>query len=118
MLARGRVAELPTGRDVRLRLDCTGAGTTRIALFADDEKVAEAKDRDALRYGSVGMLVSAEEPPADVLFEDFVLLGRRRHGLTQQWSQGSGGGRRSASVTARRSRASLASTSRRDWVLW
>ena len=51
---------------------------TRIALFADDEKVAEAQDRDRLRYGSVGMLVSAEEPPADVLFEDFVLLGHRR----------------------------------------
>ena len=78
VLARGRVAELPTGRDVRLRLDCTGAGTTRVALFADDEKVAEGQDGDALRYGSVGMLVSAEEPPADVLFEDFVLLGRRR----------------------------------------
>ena len=46
-LASGQVAEPGTGRDVRLRLDCTGAGTTRIALFADDEKVAEAKDEDA-----------------------------------------------------------------------
>ena len=77
-LARGRVPEVGTGRDVMLRLDCTGAGTTRVALFADDKKVAEAKDESSLRYGSVGMLVSAEEPPADVLFEDFVLLGRRR----------------------------------------
>ena len=77
-LARGRVAGLAAGRDVLLRLDCTGAATTRIALFVDDEKVAEAEDGGTLPYGSAGMLVSAVDPPADVLFEDFVLLGRRR----------------------------------------
>ena len=77
-LGRGRVSDVGTGREVRLRLDCTGGEKTRVALWADDEKVTEAEDEDGLRYGSVGMMVSADDPPADVLFEDFVLLGQRR----------------------------------------
>ncbi len=77
-LASGRVAPVDAGREVALRLDCTGNSTSRIALLVDERKVAEATDRDGILQGSVGMVVSTEAPPADVLFEDFVLLGRRR----------------------------------------
>jgi hypothetical protein len=77
-LASGRLAAVGAGQEVALRLDCTGDSTSRIALFVDDRRVAEATDRDGIRQGSVGMVVSTEAPPADVLFEDFVLLGRRQ----------------------------------------
>lgn len=42
-----------SGREVSLRLDCTGDRTSRIAFFADGVKVAEATDRRAFREGSV-----------------------------------------------------------------
>ena len=75
-LATGHVA-YATGEDISLRLDCLGSSTSRLAFYANGEKVAEATDRSPIRHGSVGMLASTEAPPAEVLFEDFVLLGRR-----------------------------------------
>jgi len=72
------VPAVAAGREVALRLDCTGDSMARIAFFVDDRKIAEATDGDGILQGSVGMVVSTEAPPADVLFEDFVLLGRRR----------------------------------------
>lgn len=77
-LERGRVPAVDASRGVSLRLDCIGGSSTRIAFFVADRKVAEATDRDGILRGSVGMVVSTEAPPADVLFEDFVLLGRRQ----------------------------------------
>ena len=77
-LAHGRVDDMATGREVDLRLDCRGGGTTHITFFADGGQVAEAIDRDPILPGSVGMLVSAEGPRADVAFDDFVLSGRPR----------------------------------------
>jgi len=77
-LASGRVDAMTTGRDLHLRLDCTGGKTARITLSVDDKKVAEATDAHPLPVGSVGMLVSADGPRADVLFEDFALFGRRQ----------------------------------------
>lgn len=77
-LARGRVDGMSTGRQVALRLDCTGGRKAHIAVFADDRMVAEADDGEPIPVGSVGMLVSADGPRADVLFEDFALFGRRQ----------------------------------------
>jgi hypothetical protein len=77
-LAGTRVPGISEGVYVSLRLDCTGRHTARLVLFADDRHVIEARDVDAIASGSVGMVASAQEPPADVLFEDFVLLGRRQ----------------------------------------
>jgi hypothetical protein len=77
-LARERTAAFGEGAYTDLRLDCTGRSTAHLSLFAGDLRVAEAEDPDAIVSGSVGMLAGAEEPPADVRFEDFVLLGRRQ----------------------------------------
>jgi hypothetical protein len=76
-LASTRVANV-TGRYVSLQLDCSGTSTSRITLFADGRRVAEATDRSEIRQGSVGMVASTENPPGEVLFEDFVLRGRRQ----------------------------------------
>lgn len=76
-LATARVPGMGEGAFVSLRLDCTGRNTAHLSLFADDRRVVEATDVEAIVSGSVGMMASAEEPPADVRFEDFVLLGRR-----------------------------------------
>ncbi len=75
-LAHGRFADMATGREVSLRLDCTGGDSTHLTFFADGGQVAEATDRDPILPGSVGMIVSAEGPRADVSFDDFVLFGR------------------------------------------
>ena len=77
-LARARVNAISEGTFVNLRLDCIGAGTVRVTLFADGRPVVGAMDDDAIPTGSVGMMASVEEPPAEVLFEDFVLRGRRQ----------------------------------------
>jgi serine/threonine protein kinase len=77
-LASARTAAFSEGTFVNLRLDCTGTSTVRIGLFADDQRVVEARDDDAIATGSVGMVASVAEPPAEVLFEDFVLRGRRQ----------------------------------------
>jgi hypothetical protein len=77
-LAHGRVADMVTGKEVDLRLDCRGGGTTHLTFFANGGQVAEATDHDPILPGSVGMLVSAEGPRADVAFDDFVLSGRPR----------------------------------------
>jgi len=76
-LASGKVPEIGTARFVSLRLDCTGARAAHIALFVDGERAVEAEDRGAPPSGSVGMMANATETPADVLFEDFELRGRR-----------------------------------------
>ena len=72
-------AQLPDAgaRPVDLRLDCRGEETARLALFADGRQVAAAKDRSGIRSGSVGMVASTAAPPAEVLFDDFELRGRR-----------------------------------------
>ena len=77
-LAGARLAAVSDGVPVSLRLDCTGRETAHLSLYADDRRVVEAKDPSAIKSGTVGMLASSEQPPADVLFEDFVLLGRRQ----------------------------------------
>ncbi len=79
-LAQGRVDDVAAGQEVSLRLDCTGGGTARIAIYADDRMVAEVEDHDPIPYGSVGILVSTEIAPGEVLFEDFSLYGRRLAG--------------------------------------
>jgi serine/threonine protein kinase len=77
-LASARVPGVGDGSYARLRLDCRGGATAHLSLFVDDRPVIQAKDPDALTSGSVGMMASAAQPPADVVFEDFVLYGRRR----------------------------------------
>ena len=78
-VARGR-APGPVGRIADVRLDCTGSGPTRLALWVDGALIAEGTDRDGLPPGSVGMLAGASGAPAEVLFDDFVLHGRRLGG--------------------------------------
>ncbi|MFP5318622.1 MAG: serine/threonine-protein kinase [Acidimicrobiia bacterium] len=73
----GGHATVATGSFANLRLDCTGSGKVTLKVFVDGVQVAEAKDRDGIRSGGVGVLAGAQESPADVLFEDFVLMGRR-----------------------------------------
>jgi len=78
-LARAEL--VPVGsRPLGLRLDCLGGDTTRLALYADGHKVAEATDPRGLRSGSVGMVATTADPPAEVSFDDFSLQGRRRSG--------------------------------------
>ncbi len=60
-----------------VRLDCIGRSPVRLTLFVDDRKVIGATDPGGLAKGSVGMLVASQAAPADVFFDDFVLLGRR-----------------------------------------
>lgn len=75
-IGRGQVTVTPD-RVMRLRLDCLGEpGDTTIRLFADGRKVAEAADRGGPARGSTGLvLATADAPSADVLFDDFVILG-------------------------------------------
>ncbi len=69
----------PVGQRVtRLRLDCLGEPhNTRIRLFADNRLLVEATERQGYGGGSTGLvLVSADAPRAEAVFDDFVILGQ------------------------------------------
>ena len=64
----------------RFRMECAGDDIVYIALYVNDELVADALDDDPYAPAGAGMYVEAvtETPPipsADVLFDDLVLAG-------------------------------------------
>ena len=67
---------LPQG-PTPIRLDCAGKGKARLTFFVGGTEVIEVTDDQAISAGGVGLLLGSEATPASVLFDDFVLYGRR-----------------------------------------
>ncbi len=82
-LARGSAPPPKGDSATRVRLDCIGKhGSTRLGLFVDDRRVAEASDHDGLGAGSIGVTVdTGTAGNAEAIFDDLVVFGRREDRL-------------------------------------